>query len=269
MCSIQSQDCSTQKLAERCFRVFRLDVVGLRIAGDHGKGLPASQAAPSIFDARYVRWLSQLKDRMHKLAINGLRRPYGEGLPAADGDTADLPQNSHDTAAALQRCLLCLCILHLDCLPSLPVTSSIEASLHSMNSICLTHPYPYSHDMCHCREVDALKVQLERAHQEREVSTRPQSSPAHEQELQAAKARAQQAAAASAQHLKELTASKGQHTLLLSWPCPWTLGLHKQTVALRYFQTSQSANLAHLSLCTYAYLAVLQCSPHRVTVYEV
>ena len=145
MCSIQSKDCSTQKHAERCFRLYRLDMVGLRIAGDHGKGAPASQAAPSIFDARYVRWLSQLKDRMHKLAMNGLRRPSGEGLPAADGDTADPPQHGQDTAAALQRCLLCLCILHVVCLPSLPVTSSVKASLHNMNSIRLTYPYPCCH----------------------------------------------------------------------------------------------------------------------------
>ncbi len=202
-------------------------MVGLRITGDHGKGAPASQAAPSIFDARYVRWLSQLKDRMHKLAMNGLRRPSGEGLPAADGDTADLPQNGQDTAAALQRCLLCLCILHFIPLPSLPVTSSVKASLNNIKSTRLTYPYSYSYHMCHRREVDALKVQLERAHKERELSTRPQSSPAHEQELQAAKAHAQQAAAASAQHLKELTALKGQRTLLLSCPRPWTFGSHR------------------------------------------
>ena len=112
-------------------------MVGLRITGDHGKGAPASQAAPSIFDARYVRWLSQLKDRMHKLAMNGLRRPSGEGLPAADGDTADPPQNGQDTAAALQRCLLCLCILHFIPLPSLPVTSSVKASLNNIKAPAL------------------------------------------------------------------------------------------------------------------------------------
>ena len=113
--------------------------------------------------------------------------------------------------------------------------------------------------MCHCREVDALKVQLERAHKDRELSTRPQSSPAHEQELQAAKARAQQAATASTQHLKEVTALKGQLTLLLSIPRPWTLGLHKQTVALCYIQASESVSLAHLPFCLYSQSAVLQC----------
>ena len=61
-------------------------------------------AAPSIFDAAYVRWLSQLKDRMHKLAMSGLRRPSGEGLPAANGDSAEQPQDDQGTITALQRC---------------------------------------------------------------------------------------------------------------------------------------------------------------------
>ena len=60
-------------------------------------------AAPSIFDSVYVRWLSQLKDKMHKLAMSGLRRPSGEGLPAANGDSAEQPQEDQGTLTALQR----------------------------------------------------------------------------------------------------------------------------------------------------------------------
>ena len=72
--------------------------------------------------------------------------------------------------------------------------------------------------MCSCREVDALKTQLQRAHREKELASKPQSNPAHEQELQAAKAHAQQAAAASAHHVKELNALKGWDRLLLDRP---------------------------------------------------
>ena len=48
--------------------------------------------------------MSQLKDRMHKLAMNGLRRPSGEGLPAANGDSTEQPQDDQDTVTALLRC---------------------------------------------------------------------------------------------------------------------------------------------------------------------
>ena len=60
-------------------------------------------AAPSIFDAAYVRWLSQLKDGVHKLAMSGLRRPSGEGLPAANGASTAQPQDDQNALAALQR----------------------------------------------------------------------------------------------------------------------------------------------------------------------
>ncbi len=78
----------------------------------------------------------------------------------------------------------------------------------------------HSTRVCPCREIDALKTQLRRAHEEKELRSKQQSNPAHEQELQTARAHAQQAAAASAQHVKELTALKGGTDI-----CPFDLSL--------------------------------------------
>lgn len=69
---------------------------------------------------------------------------------------------------------------------------------------------------CYRREVDALKNQLRRIHEEKELNSRPQSNPAHEQDLQIARSRAQQAAAASAQQSKELAALKGWERQLVN-----------------------------------------------------
>ena len=54
-----------------------------------------------------------------------------------------------------------------------------------------------------------MKAQLQRAHREKELASGPQLNPAHEQELQAAKAHVQEAAAASAQRVRELNTLRG------------------------------------------------------------
>ena len=56
-----------------------------------------------MFDAKHAKWLSQLKDRMHKSAMNGLRRPSGNDLPEADTAAPQHNQDSGDTVAALER----------------------------------------------------------------------------------------------------------------------------------------------------------------------
>ena len=89
-------------------------------AGELGKGPMGSPAPPSLFDAAYVRLLSQLKDRVHKLAMSGLRRPSGEGSPAANGDSTEQPQDDQGTITALQRCASTPT-------PATPVTLSVSA----------------------------------------------------------------------------------------------------------------------------------------------
>ena len=56
-----------------------------------------------MFDAKHARWLSHLKDKMHKLAMNGLRRPSGNDLPEANNTVPQHDEDSGNTVAALQR----------------------------------------------------------------------------------------------------------------------------------------------------------------------
>ena len=60
------------------------------------------------------------------------------------------------------------------------------------------------------REVEELKARLQHASLRAQPDAPAQPHPAHIQQLQAAAARYQQAEAASAQHLRELTALRGQ-----------------------------------------------------------
>ena len=68
-----------------------------------------------MFDAEHARWLSHLKDRMHKLAMNGLRRPSGNELPEANHAVPQHDQDNGDTVAALQRWALHASGLESDC----------------------------------------------------------------------------------------------------------------------------------------------------------
>ena len=59
-----------------------------------------------MYDAEHARWLSHLKDRMHKLAMDGLRRPSENDLPEAVNSVTQHNQDSGNTVAALQRWVL-------------------------------------------------------------------------------------------------------------------------------------------------------------------
>ena len=59
-----------------------------------------------MFDAEHARWLSHLKDKMHKMAMNGLRRPSENILPEADDAVPQHDPDSGNTVAALQRWVL-------------------------------------------------------------------------------------------------------------------------------------------------------------------
>jgi hypothetical protein len=73
------------------------------LAGDQARVPQGSQSAPSIFDAKYVRLLSQLKGSMHKLAMDGLKRPSTDGVPEADANTPQQSENGQIKVAALER----------------------------------------------------------------------------------------------------------------------------------------------------------------------